>query len=208
MGNLSRLGQTTLEKMWLLYATYGVVFTIPILALAYRVSRPVRFYMKYYLFNVIYLVNAFCTVCTVGIFDPRSPENFHRAAKRMFRVTRLFFDIEVEVLKGIEHLPKREDEKCIIVANHQSSVDMLVLLKLAPPRTTFLAKKELLYTPLFGLACWICGVVFINRGNSASARKVMDGAVKLIKEQKVKAQQGVGECRQGLRFGDGNSTKK
>jgi len=73
----------------------------------------------------------------------------------------------------------------IIVANHQSSLDMFVILEATPHKTTFLAKKELLFAPVFGFAAWLFGIVFIDRAHSKSARNVMDKTAKLICDQKL-----------------------
>jgi len=79
----------------------------------------------------------------------------------------------------------------IIVANHQSSLDMFVILEATPHKTTFLAKKELLFAPVFGFAAWLFGIVFIDRAHSKSARNVMDKTAKLVCDQKVNTYQRV-----------------
>ena len=173
------------SKMWLYFSVLSLVCLILAIVLAYKTSTIARFYVKYYFYLFLHMFAALYTICVVGIFHPRSPDNFHRVGSTLYWMTSMILSVKVEA-EGLEHLPSRKDKNCVIVANHQSSLDMLVMLKLAPGRTTFLAKKELLFAPLFGLAAWLSGVVFVNRGNSQSARKVMDNAVKWVKEQKVR----------------------
>ena len=60
----------------------------------------------------------------------------------------------------------RPDRGCVVVLNHQHSLDVLALFHLWPEmlRCTTLAKRELLYfTGPFGWAAWLCGTTFIDR---------------------------------------------
>lgn len=88
-------------------------------------------------------------------------------------------------LRGREHLEK--EQACIIVANHQSSLDILGMLEIWPimDKCTAVAKKELFYAWPFGLAAWLCGLIFIDRMNSDKSRMVLNEATDNIKEKKV-----------------------
>ncbi|MBX3468174.1 MAG: AMP-binding protein [Planctomycetes bacterium] len=52
---------------------------------------------------------------------------------------------------------------CVLVANHASYLDGVVLTAALPPRFTFAAKRELTGRPLLGLALARLGVVFVER---------------------------------------------
>ena len=52
-------------------------------------------------------------------------------------------------------------------------------------KCTVVAKKELFYAWPFGLAAWLCGLVFIDRLNTDKAREVINQATTKIKEKKV-----------------------
>lgn len=52
-------------------------------------------------------------------------------------------------------------------------------------KCTVVAKKELFYAWPFGLAAWLCGLIFIDRMNSDKARAVINKATLHIKEKKV-----------------------
>jgi lysophosphatidate acyltransferase len=52
-------------------------------------------------------------------------------------------------------------------------------------KCTVVAKKELFYAWPFGLAAWLCGLIFIDRLNSDKARATINKATTLIKEKKV-----------------------
>jgi lysophosphatidate acyltransferase len=52
-------------------------------------------------------------------------------------------------------------------------------------KCTVVAKKELFYAWTFGLAAWLCGLIFIDRLNSDKARTTINRATALTKEKKV-----------------------
>lgn len=49
-----------------------------------------------------------------------------------------------------------------------------------------IAKKELLYVWPFGLAAWLCGLVFIDKKNVVASRKIMKSAMERLKVEKIK----------------------
>jgi len=120
----------------------------------------------------------------IGLFHPFDVENFHRAKDFVYNNLVRFYSVRA-VVEGLDTFDTMKGKNFIIVANHQSSLDMFPLLKATPHRTTFLAKKELLFAPLFGVAAWLYGVVFINRAHSKSARGVMDQTAERISEKKI-----------------------
>lgn len=60
----------------------------------------------------------------------------------------------------------------LLVANHVSWLDVLVIQALQP--CVFVAKSEVRHWPLVGNMAQACGVVFVNRSSSNSARKMVD----------------------------------
>lgn len=92
---------------------------------------------------------------------------------RMRRHTRLWarglargIGLEVEV-HGAERLdPERT---YVLMANHQSHVDIVALFNALPMVPGFLAKAELRRVPLFGRAMEAGGHVFVDRARHASA---------------------------------------
>lgn len=113
-------------------------------------------------------------------------------------------------LRGKEHLEK--DRACIIVANHQSSLDvlgnlytfisiyLLIIFKLilytciagmfniwhVMNKCTVVAKRELFYAWPFGLAAWLAGLIFIDRVRGEKARDTLNAVNRRIKEQRIK----------------------
>lgn len=60
----------------------------------------------------------------------------------------------------------------LLVANHVSWLDVLVIQALQP--CVFVAKSEVRRWPLVGNMAQICGVVFVDRSSTSSARKMVD----------------------------------
>jgi len=53
-------------------------------------------------------------------------------------------------------------------------------------KCTVVAKKEIFYAWPFGLAAWLCGVIYIDRMKSEKARTALNIATKEIMDKKVK----------------------
>lgn len=88
-------------------------------------------------------------------------------------------------IRGREYLEK--EQACIIVSNHQSSLDVLGMFEMWPimEKCTVVAKKEIFYAWPFGLAAWLCGLIFIDRMHSERAKTTINVAVQYLKENKV-----------------------
>jgi len=66
---------------------------------------------------------------------------------------------------GLEHLPA--GRACIVVANHASYLDAVLLGALLPPRFGFAAKRELANAPFVGVALRRLGTAFVERFETA-----------------------------------------
>jgi 1-acyl-sn-glycerol-3-phosphate acyltransferase len=65
-------------------------------------------------------------------------------------------------------------EHCIVVANHCSYLDGVVLAAVLPPRFDFVIKREMIAVPLAGFLLRRIGVQFVTRGNrDGSARDAL-----------------------------------
>ena len=70
-------------------------------------------------------------------------------------------------IRGLELLP----EPCIVVANHCSYLDGVVLAASLPPRFSFVIKREMNSVPLAGWLLSRIGVQFVARGNRAGSAR-------------------------------------
>lgn len=68
-----------------------------------------------------------------------------------------------------------DDERArIVVANHQSSLDMLWMAALLPPRTVAVGKVEIKYIPFANLIWWAAGFLLLPRENHDEAMEVLE----------------------------------
>ncbi|KAI4106932.1 MAG: hypothetical protein L6R37_001931 [Teloschistes peruensis] len=65
---------------------------------------------------------------------------------------------------------------CVIVGNHQSELDVLLLAHIFPPYCSVTAKKSLKLIPFLGWFMALSGTVFIDRTNTKSARQAFTSA--------------------------------
>lgn len=89
-------------------------------------------------------------------------------------------------LRSAEYLAK--DRGCVIVANHQSMLDILGMFMIWPvmDKCAAVARKEVFYVWPFGLGAWLGGTVFIDRLNSSRAHEQLNHAATLMKTYKTK----------------------
>jgi lysophosphatidate acyltransferase len=88
-------------------------------------------------------------------------------------------------IRGKKHLEK--DRACIIVANHQSSLDILGMFHLWPlmRKCAPVIKKEMLYIWPFGLSTWLGGGIFIDRSDTEKSISTLNNVIQDIKRKKV-----------------------
>lgn len=85
----------------------------------------------------------------------------HYAARCVFRLAGMPVSVD-----GLDHLPAGP---CLVVANHASYLDGVVMMAVAPPRFTFLIKSEMSEAPFIGLLLRRLGMAFVARTDTAAA---------------------------------------
>ena len=79
----------------------------------------------------------------------------------------IFFMSGIQVkLSGLENLPP---EDCIVIANHSSYLDGLLLMAALPPRFSFVIKREVTIVPVLHLVLRRIQSHFVERDNRAAA---------------------------------------
>jgi len=71
---------------------------------------------------------------------------------------------------------------CIYIANHQSNVDVWVLLRVLPRSTRFVAKQSLFRVPFLGRALKAAGFIPIDRKNKTRAIRSLNLAADRIRD--------------------------
>lgn len=74
------------------------------------------------------------------------------------------------------------DGPCLFVSNHQSYMDIPIIVSIAKSHLGFVAKKELAEVPLFGIWIKRTRSLFLNRENTREAIKVILEGVNYLKE--------------------------
>ena len=95
----------------------------------------------------------------------------HQNSIRWARSIIGFSPIWHRVVTGREHLQK--GKHYIIVANHQSLLDILAVCAALPINFKFLAKRELFQIPLMGWGMASAGYIPVDRGSHKSGREAM-----------------------------------
>lgn len=100
-------------------------------------------------------------------------------------------------VKGREHLA--EGQAYVVVSNHQSQYDILLLYGWIGLSVKWIMKKEIRKIPAIGIANEKIGNIFIDRSNPAAAQKTINNAIAELKD-------GVGILffPEGTRSKDGN----
>lgn len=91
--------------------------------------------------------------------------------------------VHIDVLSGREYLTSARP--CVFTFNHQSKLDLPVMIHLVREGATGVAKKEIGQLPLFGQILDAGGVVFIDRANAGKAIEQLAPVVDKIREDKV-----------------------
>ncbi len=81
--------------------------------------------------------------------------------------------VRFEIVEGEQYLSTRP---CVIIGNHQSELDVLLLGEIFPPYCSVTAKSSLKKIPFLGWFMALSGTVFIDRADKAGAIKAFEGA--------------------------------
>jgi putative phosphoserine phosphatase/1-acylglycerol-3-phosphate O-acyltransferase len=80
---------------------------------------------------------------------------------------------------GEEHLWSHRP--AVFVFNHQSALDMPIMIKLVRRDMTGVGKAELRWNPIFGPLLWLAGVAFVDRADSKKAIDALGPAVEALR---------------------------
>ncbi|CAM9237842.1 unnamed protein product, partial [Lampetra fluviatilis] len=107
-----------------------------------------------------------------------------RIASRLGRHTKWLIGVTYRALGG-ERMGG--SGACVIVSNHQSSLDFLGMMEFLPERGVLVAKREImLYTGPFGLASYLCGTLFIDRRDPDRAKEAVAKFARSLLPQDVR----------------------
>ena len=168
----------TLNDNWILAVSIVVILQLPIL---YCLSSTAKYHIKMLLYYLtVFVAGTLAAPASIPTFFQNRGGTY---AFKVFNLCASWMDIEVEI---------REREKieqpgsAVIIANHQSALDIVSMGQSWPDRCTCMMKKSLAYIPGFNLSCYLCNAVFVDRFNHEKASKALDGAVETILGKNLK----------------------
>lgn len=135
----------------------------------------------FYLIRLMLVISVTVPLCSltilVGIFDPHG--------KQAYRINALWSWLILKIggvrlkVSGIENIDP--DHQYLFIVNHQSNIDIPVLVQaLGQFQLRWIAKKELLWVPIFGWAMWATKHIIVDRSDSLDALKSLDVAKRRI----------------------------
>jgi 1-acyl-sn-glycerol-3-phosphate acyltransferase len=112
-------------------------------------------------------------IILLGLFDPHG--------KRVYLINQFWTWLILRIagislkIRGLENIDP--GQQYIFMVNHQSNIDIPVLVQsLAHFQLRWIAKKELLWVPLFGWAMWATKHITVNRSDPNDAAKSLERA--------------------------------
>jgi 1-acyl-sn-glycerol-3-phosphate acyltransferase len=114
------------------------------------------------------------------IFDKGTRWKIHQNSIRWSRLIIAWSSIWRIVVTGREHLQK--GKHYIIVANHQSLLDILAVCAALPINFKFLAKRELFRIPFMGWSMTAAGYIPVDRASHKSGRDAMHRITRVLKK--------------------------
>ncbi|MEJ1271063.1 1-acylglycerol-3-phosphate O-acyltransferase 1 (lysophosphatidic acid acyltransferase alpha) [Cricetulus griseus] len=141
-------------------------------------SPCAKYFFKMAFYNgwILFLAILAIPVCAVR---GRNVENM-KILRLLLLHIKYLYGIRVEV-RGAQHFPPTQPY--VVVSNHQSSLDLLGMMEVLPDRCVPIAKRELLWAGSAGLACWLAGVIFIDRKRTGDAISVMSEVAQTLLTQ-------------------------
>lgn len=133
--------------------------------------------------RAIYLLLHFLAVCVYALvyclFFPRRLNNTSKLAGYMSWALPV---IGIKVLRK-NTPPLANHQPAVYVLNHQDVLDVFIYTSMLPKNIAIIGKSSLKYIPVFGLAYWLAGNIFINRENKEKAWDTMRYVADIINQR-------------------------
>lgn len=132
---------------------------------------------------LVWVVIALATVlfglpAILAALVPPRGDWFIRFARGWARTLLFAAGVRVRVLHPERLRPNRS---CVIVANHASGADILVLLSTLPMQVRFLAKRSIFRLPFLGWSIAAAGFIPVDRGDSRRSLATVEAALAKLK---------------------------
>lgn len=133
---------------------------------------------------VIFFISAFLISLPIRKSDKEKYSKFYRFILKIYtKICLSLFGVDVNA-SGIEKLPK--DEKFVLVSNHLSNLDSMVIdVYLKDYPLVFVAKKSLFKIPFFGKIIQGVGYLSLDRGNIRQELKVIKKGISMLETEET-----------------------
>ncbi|KAK9451683.1 uncharacterized protein V1518DRAFT_409248 [Limtongia smithiae] len=157
-----------------------LVFVMSVNALG-LVFRPLQFWGRFFLCFL-----SMCVCATYGVIASIVLSLLGKRSLSQWTAGRAFYILTSRII-GLRVEMQNEEvltstRPGIIIGNHQSEMDVLILGRIFPKFCSVTAKSSLRFVPFLGWFMLISGTVFIDRGNRGKAIKALDGAIRTMRK--------------------------
>lgn len=173
----------TLLMVFLRLFTFYLGLTTTFFTLSYFSVPTASFYAR-----LLASYGCLLLCASYGVFASLALRLFGKHRISQWTVARAFHyamawttGIHFEIVSGEEYLSTRP---CVLIGNHQSELDVLLLGTVFPPYCSVTAKRSLRLVPFLGWFMALSGTVFIDRSNSASAHAAFDKAAAEMRKER------------------------
>jgi 1-acyl-sn-glycerol-3-phosphate acyltransferase len=95
------------------------------------------------------------------------------------------FGARVRIIRDEAGVRQGIDKPLLVISNHQSLLDIVVLYMIMPGALSFIAKKELFRVPFLNFHLWATGALSIDRYSPRKAYRDMEYAARVLKRRSV-----------------------
>jgi lysophosphatidate acyltransferase len=120
--------------------------------------------------------------CCCYVLDKRHLTNYYTGMV-YYQLASAALNIRCEII-----LPEAKfqfPDQCVVIANHQSSLDLFIMAYFWPQKLAVIAKESMKYYPILGWHLALAQNIFIRRQQRDKALQAMAFAAKKIVENKV-----------------------
>ncbi|KAJ2815038.1 1-acylglycerol-3-phosphate O-acyltransferase, partial [Coemansia erecta] len=152
----------------------------------YSLFSKLLFYFQLFLFVSCVLVASAAGLATTPVLAlvRRRPAANWVAAQVLRVLAEHVLGISVDV-DGAEHLARARAQPCIIVANHQSLLDVIWLAYVFPHRAVVVANMFIARLPVLGWFMRLASNLFVKQGDKLSIKALFDGALRSLEQERV-----------------------
>ncbi|CAD6186527.1 unnamed protein product [Caenorhabditis auriculariae] len=161
-----------MSVLWL-----ALALLVLILFLLYNFSTTMNYYMRISFFYATIFAHGM--ECTVTLFPSWLKQGGADLVFHKFYYWCFWTGVHVEVRD--QSLMDKVQGPAVVIANHQSAIDVIVMSSVWPHRGVVMMKKALMYVPFFNIASYWANTIFIDRFNRERAMHSVDYCVEQLK---------------------------